>query len=173
MTISLDPASLGRGVAELSARDRSLAKVVEQHGKPPLFRRPRGFATLTWIILEQQVSLASARAMNTRLRTTLGGRVTARGVAELRADGLRSLGFTRQKSLYVHGLARRIVDRQLDLGRIASMPDAEAETALLDVPGIGPWTAGVYMLMALGRPDAWPPGDLGLHKSMQESGCTR
>jgi DNA-3-methyladenine glycosylase II len=173
MTMPLDPASLRRGVATLAARDRRLARIVEQHGHPPLFRRPQGFATLAWIILEQQVSLASARALNTRLRTSLGGKVTARGVAALRPEGLRLVGFTRQKSLYVHGLARRVVNRQLNLSRLARMGDEEAATALLDVPGIGPWTAGVYLLMALGRPDVWPPGDLGLHKSMLESGCTR
>jgi DNA-3-methyladenine glycosylase II len=173
MTLSLDPASLRRGVALLAARDRRLARIVEQHGNPPLFRRPQGFATLSWIILEQQVSLASAKALNTRLRTSLGGKVTARGVAALGPEGLRSVGFTRQKAQYVHGLARRIIDRQFNLARIARMTDEEAATALLEVPGIGPWTAGVYLLMALGRPDVWPAGDLGLHKSMLESGCMR
>ncbi|MDK0748912.1 hypothetical protein P7A58_15460, partial [Clostridium perfringens] len=92
MTMPLDAASLRRGVAELAGRDRRLARIVEQHGPPPLFRRAPGFATLAWIILEQQVSLASARALNAKLRTSLGGRVTAHGVAALKPEGLRQLG---------------------------------------------------------------------------------
>jgi DNA-3-methyladenine glycosylase II len=163
--------SLRQGVRELSARDPHLAVIVQRHGPPPLFARPRGFATLAWIILEQQVSLASARALFEKVRRALGGAVTPESVAALGETGLIALGCTRQKARYVAGLAERIVRRELDLERISRLEDAEAGVALLDVPGIGPWTAGVYLLMALRRPDVWPPGDLGLHKSMAEVEC--
>ena len=135
----LTRATLLQGVEHLVARDRRLAGIVERFGPPPLFARPRGFPTLAWIILEQQVSL----------------------------------GFTRQKARYVSGLAQRIVDGTLSLPRIARLDDRDAERALREGPGIGPWTAGVYLLMALRRPDVWPPGDLGLHKSLAEVRCMR
>ncbi|HWJ07062.1 MAG TPA: hypothetical protein VNS57_14890 [Steroidobacteraceae bacterium] len=168
---TLTQLSLRQGVQELAAGDAQLAAIVRRHGPPPLFARPRGFATLVWIILEQQVSLASARVLFEKLRRALQGSVTAGAVAELGEPGLLALGFTRQKARYVSGLAERIVRRELELDRIARLDDADAEVALLDVPGIGPWTAGVYLLMALRRPDVWPPGDLGLHKSMMEVEC--
>lgn len=168
----LTRATLLQGVAELAARDRRLAAIVDAFGPPPLFSRPRGFATLVWIILEQQVSLASAAALFSRLEAAVGA-VTPGSVLALGADGLLRLGFTRQKARYVNGLAERMVGGQFDLARIAALDDADAERALLTVPGIGPWTAGVYLLMALRRPDVWPPGDLGLHKSLAEVKCVR
>lgn len=170
---ALTRARLLQGVEALVARDRRLADVVERFGPPPLFARPRGFPTLVWIVLEQQVSLASAAALFARLKAAVAGSVTPEAVATLGEDGLLRLGFTRQKARYVSGLAGRIVTGQLDLGRIAMLDDADAERALVQVPGVGPWTAGVYLLMALRRPDVWPPGDLGLHKSLAEVRCMR
>ncbi|HEX5648844.1 MAG TPA: hypothetical protein VFX69_04230, partial [Steroidobacteraceae bacterium] len=155
----LTRATLLQGVEELAQRDRRLAVIVERYGPPPLFSRPRGFPTLVWIILEQQVSLASAAAMFEKLRIAVAGAVTPEALTALGIDGLLQLGFTRQKARYVNGLAERIVAGELDLRRVAALEDGDAERALLEVPGIGPWTAGVYLLMALRRPDIWPPGD--------------
>jgi DNA-3-methyladenine glycosylase II len=165
--------SLSQGVLELSARDRRLAAIVEAYGPPPLLARPRGFTTLVWIILEQQVSLASAASLHRKLGAAVPGGLTPAGVAALGVTGLQALGLTRQKARYVSGLAGKVVSREFRLDRLSRMTDAEAERALLDVPGIGPWTAGVYLLMALRRPDVWPPGDLGLHKSLAEVRCVR
>lgn len=167
----LTRATLQQGVGELAARDRRLASVVEAFGPPPLFSRPRGFPTLVWIILEQQVSLASAAALYARLKSAAAGALTPESVLALGMDGVLRLGLTRQKARYVVGLAERIVGGQLNLARVGTLDDAAAEQALLEVPGIGPWTSGVYLLMALRRPDVWPPGDLGLHKSLAEVRC--
>jgi len=169
----LNRATLLQGVGELAGRDRRLAAIVDDFGAPPLFSRPRGFPTLVWIILEQQVSLASAAALYSRLKAAVAGAITPEAVSALGEHGLLRLGFTRQKSRYVSGLADRIADGRLDLAPLAALDDADAELALLEVPGIGPWTAGVYLLMALRRPDVWPPGDLGLHKSLAEVRCLR
>jgi DNA-3-methyladenine glycosylase II len=89
-------------------------------------------------------------------------------VLEAGESALLSLGFTRQKARYVVGLAGQLESGAVSLERVARMPDGEACDALVQISGIGPWTAGVYLLMALRRPDVWPPGDLGLHKSMAE-----
>jgi len=165
---TLNRASLLTGVQELAARDRHLARIVDEFGPPPLWARPRGFPTLVRIILEQQVSLASAAALFTKLEHHFEGSVTPARVAALGEPALLALGFTRQKARYVAGLASQLESGAVSLERIAHLPDTEAGQSLVQVPGIGPWTAGVYLLMALRRPDVWPPGDLGLHKSLAE-----
>ena len=153
------------GVARLIRRDRGLRAIVRRDGPPPLWSRPRGFPTLLRIILEQQVSLASARAMYLRLAAATGA-VTPSAVLGLGVPGLRGLGFTRQKAAYAVALAARIEDGSLPVARLHRLPDEEARALLEGVPGIGSWTAGIYLLMALRRPDVWPRGDLALHKAM-------
>jgi DNA-3-methyladenine glycosylase II len=113
------------------------------------------------IILEQQVSLASARAVYSRLRREAGA-ITPRSIAALGVEGLRGSGLTRQKASYCHELAVLIDRHELDLGRIAGGPDGVAREALLRVRGLGPWSVDIYFLMALRRPDVWPHGDLAL-----------
>jgi len=162
---SLTLATLRQGVRELAARDTGLAAIVARHGPPPMWGRPRGFATLVHIILEQQVSLASAAAMFAKLERALGG-VTPATVRVAGVAGLLALGVTRQKAGYIATLAGRVADGSLPLATLARLPDAEAAEMLVRVPGIGPWTASIYLLMALRRPDVWPPGDLALHKAM-------
>ncbi|HEU0012336.1 MAG TPA: hypothetical protein VFQ45_01560 [Longimicrobium sp.] len=161
----LTRASLLVGVRELAARDAGLADVVARHGPPPLWARPRGFATLVRIILEQQVSLASGAAMFAKLDRALGG-VTPATVAAAGMAGLQALGVTRQKAGYLCVLAERVASGELPLGTLHRLPDERAAELLVRVPGIGPWTAGIYLLMALRRPDVWPPGDLALHKAL-------
>lgn len=165
---TLSATTLLSAVEELAARDARLARIVDAHGPPPLGARTPGFPTLVRIILEQQVSLASAAALFTKFERRCDGSVTAARVTEVGEPGLLSIGLTRQKARYVVGLARQLEAGHVSLERIAQLPDEDARDALVAIPGIGPWTAGVYLLMALRRPDVWPPGDLGLHKSMAE-----
>jgi DNA-3-methyladenine glycosylase II len=161
----LDRSTLAAGVAALARRDSRLAQLARRHGCPPLWGRRAGFATLLRIILEQQVSLASARALYRRL-----GRVTRTvspdAILVLGTGGLRAIGFTRQKASYAVGLAEQVQSRRLALGALPRLPDIEAAARLVQVPGVGPWTAAIYLLMALRRPDVWPPGDLALHKAL-------
>ncbi len=157
----LDRTAQLRATRVLCARDADLRRVVERYGPPPLWGRPTGFATLVRIILEQQVSLASADAMFTRLRNSIG-RVSSARVAQLSTAELRRVGFTRQKAAYCLGLAQQIEDGELSLRRFAKCDDATVQRTLTQVRGIGPWTADIYLLMALRRPDVWPDGDLAL-----------
>lgn len=157
----LDAAALDRAVAALAARDPDLAGIVERHGPPPLWDRPPGFATLVAIILEQQVSLRSGAVALARLRVAGGGLEPA-AVAALGENRVRDAGLTRQKARYVTELAGAIVDGRFDLAAIGRWGDEEGRRALTDRVGIGPWTADIYLLMALGRPDVWPAGDLAL-----------
>ena len=156
-----------RGVKELTAQDRDLARVVQRFGPPPLWARRPGFAALIRIILEQQVSLASARAAYSRLKAA-AGRVTPHRIANISDTQLRRSGLTRQKSSYCKNLAKCIVDRGLTLSHLLHLDDHAARLKLLQVPGIGPWTADIYLLMVLRRPDVWPYGDLALAKAAQQ-----
>lgn len=162
----LSPTSLHRGVRELTRHDRDLAQVVRRYGIPPLWARPPGFATLVRIILEQQVSLASAGAAYRRLQR-LVGRVTPWDVAAATEGRLRGAGLTRQKAAYCSSLARAVVGRTLDLASFARLGDEAVRTILLQLPGVGPWTADIYLLMALRRIDVWPRGDLALARAAQ------
>src|SRR2546426_700367 len=163
----LSQASLLRGVRELSARDRDLARVIRRFGPPPLWARRPGFATLVRIILEQQVSLASAEAAYGRLQS-VAGRATPRHVAATTEARLRRGGLTRQKAAYCHTLARALLAGTLDLASLTGLSDEAVRAVLLQLPGVGPWTADIYLLMALRRTDVWPQGDLALARAAQQ-----
>ena len=154
------------GVAVLTAQDADLAAIVHRWGPPPLWAREPGFPTLVHIILEQQVSLASARAAFDRL-LALTTPLTPTRFLELDDATLRAVGFSRQKTGYSRHLAQAIVTGAFDIDGLAALPDDAARTALVARKGIGPWTADIYLLMCLGRPDVWPVGDLALQVAMQ------
>ncbi len=160
----LDGDLLRAAVDELAGRDPHLAEVRRRFGAPPLWARRPGFSALVKIILEQQVSLASARAAFERLRATVD-RLTPRAFLELDPATLRRVGFSRQKASYCRGLAEEIVEGRLRLAELARMDDAGARRRLTELRGVGRWTADIYLLMALGRPDVWPRGDLALAKA--------
>lgn len=158
--------TLGRAVGELVRRDRGLARIVASHGLPPLWARRPGFPTLVRIILEQQVSLASAAAIYRRVAKELPGGWTPPAVRAAGERGLRARGLTRQKARYITELANHVADGRLRFSELARSTDEVVHAQLAAVPGIGPWTANIYLLMVLCRPDVWPPGDLALHKAL-------
>jgi DNA-3-methyladenine glycosylase II len=151
--------SLAAAAQLLAARDRHLAAIYRVHGAPPMWARRPGFQTLLRIILEQQVSLISARSMFNRLRSNIEA-FTAEGFIEFGELNLRALGVTRQKAHYCVQVAHAFNNG--DLKTIAGLSDEEAHAALLRIKGVGPWTANIYLLMALKRPDIWPDGDIAL-----------
>ena len=159
--------NLARACDALARRDGRLGGIVADWGYPPLWSRGGGFATLVTMILEQQVSLESARAIFRRLERASGG-VTPRNVMRIGVEGLRGAGLTRPKARYCHGLAERVAGGEVRFARIARAADERARELLLDIDGVGEWTANVYLLFVLGRPDVWPPRDLALMKSIAE-----
>lgn len=163
----LDHRTLELGTRELCRRDPHLRAVVKRWGVPPLWGRQPGFVTLLRIILEQQVSLASGNAMWRRLKVRLG-EVNPESVFGLGEPGLRELGFTRQKASYCHGLAIELLEGRLNLSLVGAAEDHQARASLVGLRGVGPWSADVYLLMALRRPDAWPTGDVALMQAMRE-----
>ena len=157
----LTPARYRRAVTLLTARDADLAAIVDRHGRPPMWTREPGFSSLVYIILEQQVSLASARAAYGRLLASVG-ELHPESFLRLDDRTLSAAGFSRQKTAYCRGLAQAVVDQELDLASLAQRTDAEVSVELMRIKGIGRWTADVYLLTALRRPDTWPLGDLAL-----------
>ena len=135
--------------------------ILDNHGVPPLWARAEGFETLTRIILEQQVSLISADAMYRRLKDNIGP-LTAESVLATGNTNLRSMGVTRQKAGYFINVAEAAQSGDLDFEKLASEDDESAIASLTAIKGIGPWTAKIYLLMALCRPDVWPVGDIAL-----------
>ena len=158
----IDVENLPLVARKLARKEPHFRAVLSKYGPPPLWAREPGFATLLQIILEQQVSLASARACFDKLCRRVGRlapeSLLASSDAELKADG-----FSRQKTAYARHLADAILEKRIDLEAVGSLSDAEVKTELKQLKGVGEWTADIYLLMALLRPDVMPRGDIALH----------
>ena len=159
--------TLSEAAQDLAARDETLAQILATHGAPPMWRRPTGFPTLVHIILEQQVSLKSAKAMLLRLQSAIDPFTPERFV-HLGESHLRGLGVTRQKSTYLLHLSGSILSGDLSLNKLSRMSDESARQRLTQIKGIGSWSADVYLLMAMRRADIWPAGDLALAVAVKE-----
>ncbi|MHC5595853.1 MAG: DNA-3-methyladenine glycosylase family protein [Nostoc sp.] len=171
---SLTEESLSRGLVMLANLDSDLARILETLGSPPIWSREPGFATLLCIILEQQVSLAAARAVFSRLCGVLVT-LTPENFLTLDDVQLRGIGFSRQKILYCRGLAQAMpkagyagATGQLDLTKLDKMDETQIRTELKRLKGIGDWTVDIYLLMALQRPDVFPKGDLAIAIAFQK-----
>ena len=163
----LDEQVFANEVRRLCERDADLAAVIKKYGVPPLWKRDPGFPTLVYIILEQQVSLASARALYQRLQEAVKPFTPGRFL-ELSEGEMRDLGFSRQKAHYTRLLAEAIHRKEFALHNLHKLGDQLARQQLTALKGIGPWTADIYLLSALRRPDIWPVGDLALATAVQE-----
>ena len=146
-------------LTELARRDGDLARAIQAVGRPRLRTREAGFPALLRIIVEQQLSVASARAIWGRLEAALGT-VTPERYLALGEEGATGAGMSRPKHRYAAGLADEVAAGRLDLGGLEALGDEDAIAALTAVKGIGRWTAEIYLLSALARPDVWPVGDL-------------
>jgi DNA-3-methyladenine glycosylase II len=164
---SLNEDGLSRAVRILARRDPDLRGVVKKFGAPPLWARESGFSTLLHIILEQQVSLASARAAHNKL-LEVASPLTPQQFLRLDDATLKTVGFSRQKTAYGRNLAQSMVEGFLNLDALSLMDDAAVRAELIKIKGIGRWTADIYLLMVLRRPDIWPTGDLALAVAAQK-----
>ncbi|MEM6678311.1 MAG: DNA-3-methyladenine glycosylase 2 family protein [Pseudomonadota bacterium] len=152
-------ADVAEGCAALATLDPRFDQALAVIGPVPLRRRPAGFDALLRAICSQQLSVASANAVWTRLEAA--GATVPDTIQSLGEDGLRACGLSRQKAAYALALARA----GLDFEALAQMPEEEAVAALTAVKGIGLWTAEVYLMFALGRRDVFAPGDLALQEA--------
>jgi DNA-3-methyladenine glycosylase II len=163
----LSPVTHARGLAWLGEKNALFGGIRARYGDPPFWSREPGFPALVHIVLEQQVSLASARAAYERLLEAVG-RLTPSAFLEFDDLELKAFGFSRQKTATCRRIARAVLDRELDLARLAGQDDATVKSELVKIKGIGPWTADIYLLMALGRPDVFPSGDLAVASAAQD-----
>lgn len=161
-------ADFAAALAALTAADPDLGRLVDAHGWPDFWFRPPGFATLVLFILEQQVSLASGAAAFRKLQARIGA-VTPPSVLQPDDDQLRADGFSRQKARYVRELARSVLSGAVDLDGLRQVSDDEVRARLTALTGIGPWTAEVYLLSCLRRPDIWPVADRALQVATAEA----
>ena len=158
---------MARGLRHLSKADPDLAIVVKRLGPPPMWQREPGFPTLVHIILEQQVSLASAKAAFDRL-VAAARPLTPKRFLEFDDATLKMIGFSRQKTAYCRHLAESILAGEFDIDRLHQMDDSTVRSEMIKIKGIGRWTADIYLLMALRRPNIWPGGDLALAVAIKE-----
>ena len=151
----------------LAKKDIDLKLIIDTHGYPPVWKRIPNFETLIHIILEQQVSLASARSALNKLKEKIGS-VTPNNVLLLTDAGLKTCYFSRQKIVYARHLATSIISKQLILEKLTTAPDETVKVELKKIKGIGDWTADVYLMMALNRTDLFPTGDIALVNSIKD-----
>jgi DNA-3-methyladenine glycosylase II len=153
-------------LAALAARDKDIAAALAEIGLPPPRDRPPGFSSLLRTIVGQQISAKAAATLWERLLAAVDP-LSPETVAQLDLDALRALGLSRPKAVYARGLALDIVEGRIDLDRLPMLEDQAAIEHLVQIKGIGQWSAEVYLLFALGRPDIFPAGDLALQIAMQ------
>jgi DNA-3-methyladenine glycosylase II len=153
---------------QLAEREPSFKTVIQRYRYPPLWHRPARFDSLVHIILEQKVSIASAKAAFVKLKHKLADSITPSKVLLLTDDELKDCYFSRQKIVYVRYLAEAIVSKKLSLKKLNALPDNEVRTTLTKIKGIGSWTADVYLLLVLKRTDVFPIGDLALVNALRE-----
>ncbi len=165
--ISLSEKTLITCCKDLAKRDKDLAFIFQIYGTPPLWAREPNFSTLIHIILEQQVSLASALSAFNKLQEKLG-EITPEGVLSLTDEQMKSAYFSRQKTVYARELARAVSSGSLNLKSLENLPDEDVKIELKKIKGIGDWTSDIYLLMAMLRPDIMPKGDLALHIAWQK-----
>ena len=154
-------------LVSLASVDKDLGAVLDIFGPPPMWSRAPGFPTLVYIVLEQQVSLASAKAAFERLKKSVP-ELTPGNFLKLDDMNLKQIGFSRQKTRYCRNIAIAIKERTLPIDEFTHMPDNRIRSEFQKIKGIGPWTADSYLLMALNRPDIWPVGDLALISAIQK-----
>ena len=167
MPTTLTDRKLKNACVQLATEHKIFAHVFETYGTPPLWDRPAGFGTLLNIILEQQVSLASAKACFDKLTLHIG-ELTPASLLTINDADLRTIGFSRQKAAYARQLAEAILESRIDLDGLPRLPDAEVKAELIRLKGVGEWTSDIYLLMALLRSDIMPKGDIALHEAYRK-----
>jgi DNA-3-methyladenine glycosylase II len=153
---------------ELAIMDKDLAIIIKEHHYPPMWTRPNTFETLVHIILEQQVSLASALAALKKLQEETGG-ITPEKILTLSDETLKACYVSRQKTTYIRNLAEAIKEKRLVLEDMESMSDDAIRLRLTELKGIGNWTVDVYLIFVLQRADLFPMGDLAAVNALKRA----
>lgn len=155
-------AGLKRELEALAAEDADLWVALERAGAPEARHRATGFPSLLRTIVGQQLSVKAAATIHGRVVAMLPDPPTPASLAGVDDEALRGAGLSRRKVTYVRSLAAAVGDGSLDLDALPKLDDEEAIKAITQVKGLGRWSAEMYLIFALGRPDIWPVDDLGV-----------
>ena len=167
MAYQLASADIAHALDALASDHERIARALAQVGYPEERRRDHSFATLARIIVGQQVSVAAAASITRKLVDTLGGDLTAASVLNSPEEDLRGAGLSRQKVGYMQSLATAEASGQLSLTTLPKLSDDEATAAITAIKGFGEWSAHMYLMFSLGRPDIWPVGDLAVREGFK------
>ena len=152
---------IATGLDEIAARQPAIAAALERHGYPAPRLRATGYRTLLRTIVGQQVSVAAASSVWRKLEAELGEQIAPQDLLARDFDTLRACGLSRQKQGYARSLCELVANGTLDLANLPA-DDEAAIAELMQIKGIGRWSAEIYLLFAEGRPDIWPAGDLAV-----------
>lgn len=167
MAYQLASADIAHALDALASDHERIARALAQVGYPEERRRDHSFATLARIIVGQQVSVVAAASITRKLVDTLGGDLTAVSVLNSPEEDLRGAGLSRQKVGYMQSLATAEASGQLSLTTLPTLSDDEATAAITAIKGFGEWSAHMYLMFSLGRPDIWPVGDLAVREGFK------
>jgi DNA-3-methyladenine glycosylase II len=158
----LTDAAIRKALDALAQDHREVARAVAQVGYPPSRRREHSFESLARIVMGQQLSVKAAATIAQRVDETVGGALGPETLLATAPDQLRAAGLSRQKISYLQSLAEAVISGDLPIETLPELADEEVEAAITAVRGFGRWSAHMYMMFALGRPDIWPSGDLAV-----------
>lgn len=167
MDYQLDTASIIQSLGALAERHERIARALAQVGYPEERRRDHSFETLVRIVVGQQVSVAAANSINKKLVDALEGHLTATAVLDASEELLRSAGLSRQKVNYIQSLATAEATGALVLESLSELSDEDAVAVITNIKGFGEWSAHMYLMFSLGRPDIWPVGDLAVREGFK------
>jgi len=167
MDYHLDTGSIRAALDDLAERHERIARALAQVGYPEERRRDHSFETLARIVVGQQVSVAAATSINKKLVSSLDGQLTARAVLDASDELLRSAGLSRQKVNYIQSLATAQATGTLVLEGLPELADDDAVAVITSIKGFGEWSAHMYLMFSLGRPDIWPVGDLAVREGFK------
>lgn len=167
MDYHLDTGSIRTALDDLAERHERIARALAQVGYPEERRRDHSFETLARIVVGQQVSVAAATSINKKLVNALDGQLTARAVLNASDELLRSAGLSRQKVNYIQSLATAEATGTLVLEGLPELADDDAVAVITSIKGFGEWSAHMYLMFSLGRPDIWPVGDLAVREGFK------
>lgn len=163
----LSSAHIADTLMRLAEQDSDIADALARFGMPPERRSGEGFPVLLRIIVGQQVSVKAAASLFGRIETALGGRLVPDAFLALDDATIGTLGLSRQKLGYCRALAEAFASGALDAAHLRTLDDDTAMARLVAVKGLGKWSARMYLMFSLGRPDIWPHDDLGVREGLR------
>lgn len=156
-----------KAIQYLSEKDSIFKPIIEKYGLPTIPKRPQGFETLVLLILEQQVSIDSAKATFLKLKAKQPN-FNPESLLSFSDDAFRLIGVSRQKTSYIKALSLSIINNQIDLESLATKPPEQVREELIKIKGIGNWTIDIYLMFSLQAPDIIPLGDIAVINTIKE-----